>query len=74
MIYLEPYLEYKYKDTFYISKWAAADAASKDGIESHLLFESLQATLARRDYFFGNIDTTVEPSETWVSLPSLSRA
>ena len=68
MIYLEPYLEYKYKDTFFISKWAAADAASKDGVESHLLFESLQATLARRDYFFGDIDTTVEPSETWEEL------
>ncbi len=68
LIYLEPYLEYKYNNTYYISKWAAADAASKDGVSSHLLFSSLQATLARRDNFFEDIDTTVEPSETWEEL------
>ena len=68
MIYLDPYLEYKYKEDYYISKWAAAKAASDDGVSPHFLFDSLQATLARRENFFADLDTTVEPSETWEEL------
>lgn len=68
MIYLDPYLEYKYKGTYFKSKWAAAKAASDDGVSPHSLFKSIQATLARRENFFTDLDTTVEPSETWEEL------
>lgn len=68
MIYLDPYLEYKYNGDYYISKWAAAKAASDDGVSPHFLFDSLQATIARKDNFFADLDTTVEPSETWEEL------
>ena len=67
MIYLEPYLEYKYKDTYYISKWAAADTASKDGVGSPSFFH-LYKLLWLVEIIFGDIDTTVEPSETWEEL------
>ena len=68
LIYLEPYLEYLYKDTYFISKWAAADAASRDGVDPLFLFSSLQAQIARKESFFGDLDTTVEPKETWEQL------
>lgn len=68
MIYLDPYLEYKYKDTFYSSKWAAANAAFLNGVEGSQLFNQIKAVLARTDSFFGNIDTTQEPVESWEEL------
>ena len=48
-------------------KVGCCNAASDDGI-SPFFIESLQAKLARRDNFFGDLDTTVEPSETWEEL------
>lgn len=68
MIYLDPYLEYKYKDTYFKSKWKAASAASDDGVSPGLLFSSIQAQIARHDKFFGSLDTTQDPTESWDEL------
>lgn len=68
MIYLDPYLEYSYKGAYYSSKWAAAKAAADDGVAPFSLFTAISANLARSSSFFGDMNTTVEPSETWEEL------
>lgn len=62
------YLEYFYNNTYYPSKWSAAQAAHLDGIQDNFLFSSIQATLGRKHNFFSNINTTQEPKESWEEL------
>lgn len=65
---MEQYTTYCYKYNFYNSKWAAVHAAHLDGLNAEQIYSNIDIYLGGTKSFFGNLDTTIEPTDSWGTL------
>lgn len=64
----ENLLKYHYNGTVYKSKWAAVQAAALNGMQHTHIYDEILPVLGGQRNFFGDLDTTIEPSESWDDL------